>query len=221
MDVAEASVSPVGRSALARLATILVFPRRTMRAILDSPRDRSTILLVVLAIVSSIVKEIKVGEIQQAMEQAPAPFPLIVAGVLIALVLVFLFFFYAFSWIALGIGRVLEGTGTARGVRSSVAWGFAPLIWALVYRIPFAFLRTSPPEGESIFSPGSFAPDGWLVALVPLILEFVTFCWYLFVASLTLAEAHGFSGLRGLSTLLLSLASPAVLILAAVLTMVV
>jgi hypothetical protein len=120
------------------------------------------------------------------------------------------------------VGRLFEGTGNARSVRSAVAWGLAPAIWAVLIRFPAALMggnansRARATGGAFVLEPTRFA-GGCAMALVLLVIELAIFGWYVVVASSTLAEAHGFSPLRGFATLLLSILSPLVIVLAAVL----
>jgi len=231
MQSAEAAGNPIPQSGwLGNLAMVVIQPRRTMRELLDQRSHRMVVPLVLLAIISSLLKDLDLPGLQKALQgHTTVAFPLMIACILVAVTLVTLLLFYVLSWIALGVGRLLEGRGEVGEVRSALAWGFAPIIWALLYRIPMAFIRWDSVQeagltrlrlggDELVFSRGNF-PGGWATALAFAILEITVLLWYLVIASRTLAEAHRFSGWRGLGTLVLSFASPVIVILAAVLAM--
>jgi hypothetical protein len=206
-----------------RLAEILIHPRRTMRAILDGPPDRLAIPLVLAATVSVMLGDFDLRGFRGALASHRLVMILGIATAAIAACLVVaVLLFYVFGWVALWVGRLFEGTGNARSVRSAVAWGLAPVIWAVLVRFPAALMggnanmraRTS---GDAfVLDPTRFA-GGCAMALVLLVIELGIFSWYVVVASSTLAEAHGFSPMRGFATLLLSVLSPLVIVLAAVL----
>jgi len=136
-------------------------------------------------------------------------------------VLVVLFWFYA--WVPLLIGRFLGGTGEIRGVRAAVAWGLAPVVWALLYRVPAA-IWFAPSAATSVrmrdtsitFDPGAIS-GGCGIVLAFLVVELIVFVWCAVVMSNTVAEAHGFSAWHALGTLVLSAIAPLVVLLAAVL----
>jgi hypothetical protein len=203
------------------LATILVRPRRTMRRILDAPRDRMVLPLAFLAIVSGYFSDRDVpgrfvqGEIGPGMTA-------MVFAILLLNVLLLLALFWFYSWVPLFVGRFLGGTAEIRQVRSAVAWGLVPLVWALLYRIPIAFWMRNGEAALQIkgrqvsVNPGLLA-DGCGAALFVAMLELIVFLWTLTVASNTLAEAHNISTARGLGTLVLSAIVPLVVMIAAVL----
>jgi hypothetical protein len=210
------------RQALANLATIMIRPRAVMRRILDAGRDRMIIPLVLLATISAIVGDLHSGE-RRALQVQGWQFALIVVGVLAGVTLLMLALFYLFSWAAFGLGKVLEGTGSPREVRSAMAWGLAPAIWAMLYRIPSAIFW--PRSEGAALKIGDFSlntgREGMtcLVAAILGLLELTMFVWLVIVTSNTIGEAHRFSSWRGLATLLLVAISPAIIILAAVLAM--
>jgi hypothetical protein len=207
-----------------RLATILIHPRETMRAILDGPRDRMVMPLVLLATASGMIGDGDVRGAQLALSKHSVGMQVLIgAGILVACLLVGVLLFYAFGWVATWVGRLFEGTGDGRSVRSAVAWGLVPVIWAILYRLPAALLhggnvnsRTRGLDDGLLVIPSRFA-GGCAVAMLLLVLELVVFGWYVFVASNTLAEAHRFSPMRGFATLLLSVLSPVVIVAAAIL----
>lgn len=202
-----------------RLAKILIRPRAVMREILDQPRDRMVLPLVLLAILSGYAGDIDRLEMDRVAQGLGQSWPMVI-GIFILVTAILVALFYGFAWLAALIGRTLfEGTGTAREVRSALAWGGAPVIWALLYRIPMMTRA----EGGKIeldqglrIDPGHLG-DGCLFALLFGFLELVMLVWTFIVASQTLGEAHRFSGWRGLGTLVALLVTPVIVIIAAVL----
>lgn len=226
------SIGPAGRpsanSPLADFAAILVRPRRTMRHILDHQPDRTVIPLVLLATLSALVGDLRIADLQRIPQGtfSTATILLIVAAVVLV-ALCSVLFFYFLAWIAVPIGRFLDGEGRTREVRSALAWGLAPLIAALIYRVPAMFLGPSasiePPtrvrlgDDTLLFGFDGLTGADWGSALAFAVLEIGTLLWLMFVASSTLAEAHRFSRTRGLGTLMLGLASPLVVLVSAIL----
>ena len=206
---------------LRRLASVVIYPRTTMRAILEEPRDRMVVLLALLAITSGLVSNGNENVSDKLANASPAIW-LVVVCVLLAVAAVMLGLFYFFAWIAFLAGRFLEGTGDLRRVRSALAWGCAPLIWALIYRIPAAILTPSKGlaqvgVGNNFrIQPGQMS-GGCVAALVIGLLELATFVAYLVVSSRTLAEAHRYSAWRGFGTLVIVGITPVVIIIAGVL----
>jgi Yip1 domain len=211
------------RNALANLAAVMIRPRDVVRRVLDSERGRMIIPLALLAAFSMMAGDFDAGELD-GMRNRGVPFALVLAGVIVGGFLVFLILFYLFSWAAYGIGKLLEGSGSARDVRAGMAWGLAPLIWALLYRLPAAIFFQRVDEGsievaKGITISGTRLGSGCITIALFGILEVITFIWCVYVASNTVGEAHRFSSLRGLGTLLLVGISPAVIVLAAALAM--
>jgi len=199
-----------------------------MRRILDERADRTVIPLVLLATLSAFAGDLRIADLRGAPEGTfSGPMVLMIASILVIVTLCSVLFFYFLAWIAVPIGRFLEGEGGTRDVRSALAWGLAPFIAALFYRVPAMFLRPGTlSEGRTrvrlgdhtlIFGFDSLAGDGWGLALAFAVLEIGTLLWLLFVISSTLAEAHRFARARGLATLMLALISPLIVIVSALL----
>jgi len=159
------------------------------------------------------------------MAHQPIKTWLIVAFVLVAVAIVMLLLFYLCSWIAYMAGKFLDGVGDPRAVRSAMAWGLAPLIWAVLYRVPAAIY--GPPKDFANFNvrqdtfrlqPG-ITSSSCLIALLLGTLELAMLVWYFVVASRTLAEAHRFNAWRGFGTLMIVAATPIIIAIAAVLAM--
>lgn len=207
------------------LAAVTVRPRATMRAMLDGARDRRVVVLFALAVVSGIFGDLEAPLLRQVLDHPQGwQIGLLVAGVaiLVAAAMVAVLYFYA--WVPLLIGRFLEGTGEIHGVRSAMAWGLAPAIWALLYRIPASFWGLGTGGSEVRFDgrkvridPGALA-DGCGLRLLIATIEVAVFVWCIVVLSNTLGEAHRFSSWRGLGTLLLSMLVPIVVVIAALLS---
>jgi hypothetical protein len=210
---------------LSRLARVMVKPRSTLRAILDQPRDRMALPLFALAVASGILGDLDAPMIQRILQQPKGwQFGLMLAAatVGIGIALVVLAWFYA--WVPVWIGRFLEGTGEIREVRSALAWGSAPAIWALLYRLPAAIwlggTRGSEVHvgGDTIRIDAGALSNACGVALVFALLELLVFVWCLVLLSNTVAEAHRLSPWKGLGTLILSALVPVVVVVAAVLS---
>jgi hypothetical protein len=204
----------------AALASIMVRPRATMRRILEGGRDRMVIPIVALFAVSGFLGDLDKGAMESLGRQQ-VPFPVLFAGLMLLAVVVVLVMFYLYAWALFGIGRLLEGTGTVREVRSAAAWGLVPAIWALLYRIPVATLwpaslpaKVELKAGQWQLSPGGLGM-GCLAIIFVMFLELVVFAWCVTLSSNTLGEAHRFSSWRGLASIVLTLISPALIALAA------
>lgn len=236
VTTAESTTSTAPRLPL--LAAICVAPRRTMRWILERPRRRWEMLSVVLAAVLSYsLRDLDIRGLSKAAEPfGLAATSLFVICIVIAMMLASLAFFYAFALAATWTGRTwLGGYGSFRDVSAALAWGLAPQVWALFYRLPalvfwpeaMSRLYGSNPGlevgGRTItFSPlfSSDVPVYQILVIAFLDLAFMG--WYFVVGSATLAEAHGFSSIRGFANLMLAVVVPFVVMLvlaaAAVLT---
>ncbi|MGH9457194.1 MAG: YIP1 family protein [Thermoanaerobaculia bacterium] len=221
------------RSWLGLLLGAAFRPRPTIRWILDHRPRRGILLLVVLAFLSSILNDTDWTLVPLALDHfSPAVLAGIVIGVVLVTIAVGIGVFYLFAGIATLTGRLVEGRGTYRQVRTALAWGTAPLILAAVYRVPAllfwtdAFLAFGGSGDESAIRIG----DGGTVAIDPgavpdaplgqiailLALELAVLAWYLAVSSLALAEAQGVASWRGFANLLLALVLPVLAVIIAV-----
>jgi hypothetical protein len=202
-----------------RLLAFAFAPRSTMARTEHS--HRATAVLVAAAALSSASRDID----PRALDQIASPSILaLVVVVCLIVIAVAIGIFYLFAWIATVTGHWLEGTGSVPRVRTALAWGFAPLILALVYRIPALIFW---PDASAVLGgaakrrldigevelslPAADAPP-YQVAILAL-LQLVFLAWYLIVASQTLAEAQGFSPWRGFANLMLAFVLPVVAVI--------
>lgn len=202
------------------IASIMIRPRAAIRRILDAGRDRMIIPLVLLAAFSATVGDADRSSLE-TLRRVPVHPALLLAGIFVAVALVSLLLFYGFSWIAYGMGRVLEGAATPREVRSAMAWGLAPIIWAILYRLPVAIFWPGSTGGRVRVNPDQVAinPEllgmGCMGSVIFTALELTTLVWYCVVVSNTLGEANKFSAGRGFAVLVLTGISPAIIMIAA------
>jgi Yip1 domain len=203
------------------LAAICVAPRQTMRAILDRPDRRGALAIVIAAIVSFSLRDLDVEGLAEAGASLGVPTAMLISILAIAgVVLVAMLFYFVVSAAAALVGRwMLGGTGSFRDVRHAVAWGLAPQVWALFFRLPALLLwpdavatlrggRGKIQLGDLEITP-FFSPDVpiYQVVLIGLV-ELGFFIWYLIVGSQTLGEAQRFSSMRGFGNLLLAVVLP-------------
>jgi hypothetical protein len=203
------------------LATILIRPRQTIQSIVAKSRSSLVVLpLVLLATLSSAIRDVR----WQAYRQSPQLAAMMpsagiicagLAGILIGALLVF----YAFAFLAWGIGRLLGGTADGRAVRLALAWSLAPLIWALLYRIPVTMFQ--PALGAALnqmhnpvdilraaaSAMSLYALLSWAVIMVVTIAVDI---WCLVIAGVALSEVNGFSTWSGAATLGFSLLAPVI-----------
>lgn len=211
---------------LANVATIMIRPRPTMRRILDAPRDRMWVPILLLVALSALAGDSDRHEFDSLLAAARAhgiSLVLVILGVCLAVAIATFLLFYLFAWAAWGLGRVMQGSGTPRDVRRAVAWGLVPAVWALLYRLPAVFLLPRSDStvrfGEQVrVDPGRLG-SGCAAALVFAALELVIMVWCAVVLSNTVGEAHRFSSWRGLATVLLTSIAPIIIVIAAVLAM--
>jgi len=211
---------------LANVATIMIRPRATMRRILDAPRDRLWLPILLLVALSALAGDSDRHEFDSLLAAARAhgiPPAVVILGILVAVTIVTLILFYVFAYAAWAIGRLMEGTGTPTDLRRAVAWGLVPAIWALLYRVPAVFLLPRSDAtvrfGEQVrVDPGRLG-SGCAAALIFGALELVILVWCAVVISNTVGEAHRFSSWRGLATVVLTSIAPLIIMIAAVLAM--
>lgn len=200
---------------LRRLARVCIWPRTTIRQILDNPQRRILPLLI-LASLSAIFGNVN-NSARGSLKNVPYATPMILFAMLLSAVVMILLFYFV-AWLAYMAGKFLEGQGSHGDVRTALAWGLAPVIWALLYRIPAAFLRTPgrPDGADENFSirMDDFGP-GCLATLIFGVLELTMLIWYVVVSSRAVGEAHRFSALRGFGSLAIVALAPIVIGIAA------
>lgn len=187
---------------------------------LDHPERRQSFAIVVAAAVSWAMRDFSFREMNAAAESLGLPASLLLAFVLIVFLVLFsLVIFFVFAAAATAAGRLfLGGQGTFGEVRTAVAWGLVPQIWALLYRIPAIFFW---PEAMAALGGNEqriragrersidltfVEPTASFVILA--LLELLTLFAYLAVGGSTLAEAQRFSTARGLANLLVAVVLP-------------
>jgi hypothetical protein len=208
------------------LAAVAVAPRRTMRWMLDHPERRQSFAVVVAAAVSWSIRDLSIPELSGLGDSLGLSTAILVGLLAIFLVtLMSLLFFFAQAAAATAAGRYfLGGTGRFGEVRTALAWGLAPQVWAMFYRIPAAIfwpqamaqiggnkrrLRIGEVEDALTLDLPSFSTPFVVLAL----LEIGCLVWYLVVGSRTLAEAQRFSPAKGLANLLVAVVLPFVVMI--------
>lgn len=196
------------------------------RILAEGPRKAHVWLLFALSVLSGIAGDFDAPALQRmATYTQGARLALLIAGVIAALLVLLTVLFWFYSYVPFFIGRFLGGTGEVRGVRAALAWGLAPTVWALLYRVPAAIwfapsaaTSVSMRDAKVTFDPGAISA-GCGIVLAFLAAELVVFVWCAVVMSNTVAEAHRFGAWSALGTLVLSAIAPFVVVLAAVLAM--
>lgn len=197
-----------------------------MRRILDAGRDRAVPLLLLGAIATAFVRDFDIFETRKATQSLGMDLMLLVVGAVLSVALMVYLGFHIIAGVAMIVGRMLDGKASFTAVRTALAWGLAPVIWALLYRIPFAIwvntseglrnARAKLAEGMLRIEPGFVGQGCGLVMLVAF-LDLIVIAWTLFVSSNTLAEANGISTARGFAILAITFVAPLIVTVAAVL----
>lgn len=173
-----------------------------MRAVLAQDR-RYVPLLAILSSISAFLAD-----------RPPLHRPFVVLFNIVALVGVF----YLFAAIAYFAGKFLGGTGSARDVRAGLAWGLAPVICAIVYRLPLTLWQPRSmlfDLGDSGFRFRNAPPGGCAIVILAIAAELFVIGWTIFVATHTVAEAHRFAWTRGLGTIAIAAVVPIIIMIAA------
>lgn len=192
-----------------------------MRRILDGGGDRWSAQIILLAFVCASVNDTdayRLGEVLPGLNTTS-----IIAMVALGLFLgasMWIVLWLFLSWIAMLIGRLMGGAGSARDIRAALAWGVAPVIWSALYRIPVIVYERRFPVGPRIdvrqvlldFA----AHGGCTMIVVYLALQSFILLWCLVVATGTMAEAQRFSIEKAFANVAITLAVPMLVIGAAV-----
>jgi hypothetical protein len=207
------------------LATILVRPRQTIRSIVTESRSGIVVPLVLLATVSALIRDVRWQAYRHSPELHAVALPSgwIIACIVVGVFLAALLFFYAFALLAWGVGRLLGGNAERRAVRLGLAWSLAPVIWALLYRIPVvlfapAMLAKANRLGDLITVLRSMSATVVVTAVLVAVLNLAVALWSAVIASAALSEVNGFSIWRGTATLIFSLLAPFIVIAAFLMT---
>lgn len=204
------------------LVTVLYRPRETMRRVLDGPR-RWSVRLVVLAFLCASVGDANVGELRRRLPDlsGTGTFAL-VALTLLSIAACWVLFLYAFAWAATMAGRWLEGRGEVADVRAALAWATVPVIWSVILRIPLViyFSRFTPQSGDVHRMVRDFVNSGGCtIAVLAFGLQIVLYLWMAYVGSATVAEALHLPVWKGLAAIVITMAIPVIVVVAAVLAM--
>ena len=205
------------------LVTILYRPRETMRRILDRP-DRWGPAVVFLAFVCASVNDIDVRNAGSILLNIKV-FPMIalVAVGIVAGAILWVIALYILSWIATPIGRMMGGTGTFADVRAALAWAMVPIVWSVLYRLPvvmFAQRMHIAPDVNAHRAVFDFmAHGGCSIVVLYLGLQLLFALWCVALASFTVGEAQRFSTQKGFVNVVIAIALPLMVILAAIFTL--
>jgi Yip1 domain len=206
------------------LATILIRPRQTIRSIVAQSRSSLVVpSLVVLATLSSSTRDVR-WQAYRHSPQLAAMMPSLwvicagLAGILIGALLVF----YVFAFLVWGIGRLLGGTADRRAVRLALAWSLAPVIWALLWRIPVALFQPAMGAALNQMHPvdilraaaGAMSLYALMSYSVIALMTLAVDIWSLVLAGVALSEVNGFSTWRGAATLGFALLAPLIVVAA-------
>jgi Yip1-like protein len=206
------------------LATILAHPRQTIRSIVARSRSSQLIPLVLLATLSSAIRDVRWQEYHRSPRLAAMmPSAWMICTGLVGILIGALLIFYAFAFLAWGISRLLGGTADSQPVRLALAWSLAPLIWALLFRIPVALFQ--PGMGSALTHSAnpivvlrSAAAAMSVYALVSsaviAVLTIAVDIWCFAIACVALSEVNGFSTWRGAAALGFSLLAPGIIVAA-------
>jgi len=177
-----------------RWASMWFAPRRTLRAILDSGDRRAVLPLAALLGISQALD-------QAANHDAGARAGLagiLGAGILAGVVAGPLALLAA-GWLLRWTGSWLGGRGSAAEVRTALAWGQVPAVSALPLWVPVVLAG-----GRQVFraEPDLPASAAFTVLACGLAMAAAAL-WGAVTTVLCVAEAHRFSGWRGLGSVLL------------------
>jgi len=180
--------------------SILVRPRRTMRAIIDSNPRR---LVLVLAALSGFGSALDNASTSSIGDGNNIPVVAIVALSAVAGSLGGILTLYVGGFVMKWAGRPLGGRATQVEVRAALAWSTVPLIWALPLWIPELALA-----GREMFTTATpilaASPLRAVLLVLVVLLEVVLGIWSFVLFLKCLGEVHGFSAWKSLAAVLLS-----------------
>jgi hypothetical protein len=180
--------------------TILFSPRETIRKIVDTDPTRYVIGLAwISGAISALNSKIQLANLKlpEGYPQVPLPEsgPIGTAITSFVVGLMTIAMIYVLGWLYRWSGAKLGGTADSVHVRSALAWGYLPALYAAIVEIT-VFIVAGDAEGGN----RGILLLGQLIALV-------LFFWSGVVSMKCLGEVHGFSAWRAFcATLLGSLA---------------
>jgi len=201
-------------------------PSAAMAELVSRPDEKSVIRLLLLAALAALLKDVSFPALAAAAATTGGwRLAGIMAIAVVAVGLLTFACFYAFSFVVTYVGRLFGGQGTWPAIRTGLAWALAPLVWAIVYRLPMTLVAQpsvprihSGPAGPLLDVLGS-SHSGWALTLILVVAEIVILLWIVLLSGLGIAEAHRISYWNGLATLVLAASTPIVITIAAVLAL--
>jgi len=202
------------------LLTILYQPRETMRRVL-SMRDRWSWQIVALAAACASVDDPDFRRLKESLPTlSMASVVLIAIGSVIGVIVAWTVLLFLLAWLAAFAGRVLGGAAPVRDVRTALAWSMVPVVWTILYRIPFAIYRHQimgdPRAAVREVLANFLANGGCSLILLIIIVKIATFIWVVWIASASLAEAENFPTSKGAAIVAITFIAPIAIIAAAV-----
>lgn len=197
-------ITPVPPTKLNPWWSMWIYPRATVRQILDSGATRMVPILAAVYGISYVLDRASMRGVPPSMSPWAVLALAIVIGPLSGFISVYL------GGAIMGwIGRRLGGVGTTQEVRTAMAWASVPHIEALVLWIPTLALF-----GREVFYNDNPIFDAWADAqplvvwpamLLLLLVSVTAGIWSVVVTLKCLAEAHQFSAWRALTSVLVVL----------------
>jgi hypothetical protein len=202
------------------LITVLYQPRETIRRVL-SMSDRWSWQIIALAAVCASVDDPDFRRLKASLPTlSTASIVLIAIGSVIGVVVGWIVMLFLLAWLAAFVGRVLGGTAPVRDVRTALAWSMVPVVWTVLYRIPFSFYRYrylgDPNAAVREVIANFLANGGCSLLLLILIIKVATMIWVLWIASAGIAEAQQFPTSKGAAIVAITIIAPIAVVAAAV-----
>lgn len=204
------------------LVTMLYEPRETMRRILAAPGRRWTPEIIALAFIVTSFGDPDFRRLPRDLPDLTlVPMLAFIALVLVATAICWILAFYAIAWMVAFVGRrLLDGHGAAADVRAALAWALVPMIWSIIFRIPFSIYRSRITiTGTSAWQITlDLLQQGTLsVAIVVIAVKLAFDLWVFCLAAINVSEAMKFETWKGFSAMAAVAAAPFVIAAAVVL----
>ena len=202
------------------LLTILYQPRETMRRVL-AMRDRWSWQIVALAAVCASVDDPDFRRLKASLPTlSTASIVLIAIGSVVGVMIGWTLVLFLLAWLATFVSKVLGGMAPVRDVRTALAWSMVPMVWTILYRIPFS-IYSHHIIGDRNGSPREvlanlLANGGCSLILIVLAVKIVTVIWVLWIASASIAEAQQFPTSKGAAIVAITIIAPFAIVAAAV-----